>query len=530
MANLNPEPTNGDSTRASLDLLYNVSRELATTLDLHSVLARVLFLSIENVRAERGTLILFDAQRKPVDAAIVCGDQYIEHTAQQVQATLDQGLAGWVVRHRQAVLVADTSKDERWLRRPDDAEDRTGAKSALCLPLLARELLVGVLTIVHSRPYFFTPEHLALIQSIADQAGIAVHNALLYDSLQNATRRYRELFEDSIDPILITDLQGKILEANRQAQRSSGYSSAELAGVDIRSLQALPPERFNADLEAVVAGGPVAYESQLTSRQGQHIPIEAHVRRIEISGESNLQWTLHDISERKALDALQEDLIAMIYHDLRSPLANIVSSLDMLKVLTPTDNNPALNSVLSIATRSTERLQRLISSLLDTHRLEAGQSIVNQQPVDLPALAHEAFEAVTPVVESKRQNVAIDFPPAFPVVLADNDMIRRVIINLLDNAVKFTPTGGKIAIGGEYNEEWAQLWVQDSGPGIPAEALEQVFNKYTRLQADQFPKGVGLGLAFCRLVIQAHGGKIWVESQEGSGSRFVFTLPVRSAS
>jgi GAF domain-containing protein len=198
-----------DVTRSSLELLYDISRELATTLDLSTVLNRVLFLSINNVGAERGTLIVLDDQLQPVDAAIVYRNQLISQPTRVLQDTIDQGLAGWVLRHRQPALVPDTSKDDRWVRRPDDAEDKSGSKSAICVPLSSRENMSGILTIVHSVPGFFNHDHLALLRAIADQAGIAIYNARLYDSLQSATRRYRELFEDSIDPIIITNWQGK---------------------------------------------------------------------------------------------------------------------------------------------------------------------------------------------------------------------------------------------------------------------------------------------------------------------------------
>ncbi len=515
-----------DATRASLELLYNISRELATTLDLHTVLSRVLFLSIHNVGAERGTLIVLDEREQPIDAAIVYRDQLLTHTTERLMGTLDQGLAGWVMRHRQAALVPDTSKDERWLRRADNSIEQSGSKSSICLPLESRDELVGVLTIVHPAPGFFNEDHLALLQAIADQASIAIYNARLYDSLQSATRRYHELFDDSIDPILITNWEGQVLEANRQAEQVTGYSRAELYGMLASNLIELRADLLGDQYQNLREDKLVAYESALSKKNQEALPVEVHVRSVQIGAETSLQWTLRDISERKALDSLQEDLMAMIYHDLRSPLANIVSSLDMLSSLIPLDESPSLKSIFSIANRSTERLQRLISSLLDINRLESGQPITNRSQMDVRELARESLEAVGPVVEGKQQKVEILVPENFPLLWVDSDMIRRVLINLVENATKFTPVNGKITIGGEEQGDWALLWVEDSGPGIPVEAQEQIFNKFIRLQTERYPRGIGLGLAFCRLAVQAHGGNIWVNSQVGAGSRFLFTLPV----
>jgi GAF domain-containing protein len=177
-----------DTFRSSLELLYNVSRELASALDLRTVLQRVLFQSLKNVGGERGSIVVLDDNGKTLDAAIVYGLKVHDHTTQQLRETVERGLAGWVIRNRQSVWIPDTSKDERWLRRPDDAVDRSGAKSALCVPLLARERLVGVLTLVHPVPGTYTREHFELMQVIADQAGIAVLNARLYAESQRQAR------------------------------------------------------------------------------------------------------------------------------------------------------------------------------------------------------------------------------------------------------------------------------------------------------------------------------------------------------
>jgi PAS domain S-box-containing protein len=519
-----------DYTRASLELLYNVSRELTAALDLHTVLERILFLSTSNVDAERGSVIVMDDHQQPVDAAIVIDGRLVTHTLEQLQLTLEQGLAGWVVRHRQSALVRDTSLDARWLRRPDDATERSGAKSAICVPIMVREQLVGVLTMVHATPNFFNADHLALLQAISDQAGIAVHNARLYESLQAAHRRYQELFEDSVDPILVTNLDGKIQEANRQAAQVSRQSPEQLRGMSIWDLQPPVGNWFEENLEAIHAGGTARCESQFHPLKGNPIPVEFYVRKISFGGEELLQWIIRDISERKQLDALRDDLSAMIYHDLRSPLANIVSSLDMLRALATSDDDSMTQQILSIAIRSSERMQRLINSLLDINRLEAGQPIANRRAVEVGPLVREALDTIQPITLTKRQQVHSEIAPDLPRIWVDEDMIRRVLINLLENATKFTPVEGAITAQVELvrndSGAWVRFWVQDTGPGIPDNARDSIFEKFTRLQVENFPKGLGLGLAFCKLAVNAHSGAIGVESQTGTGSRFYFTVPV----
>ncbi len=184
-----------DHNRSLLELLIGVSRDVAAALDLRTVLQKLLYAAIQNVGGERGSIVVMDDAGKPVDATIVYGKSLHEHTTQQLKETVERGLAGWVVRHRTAALIPDTSQDDRWLRRDDDATEKTGPKSAICVPLQARDRLVGVLTLVHPVPNAFTEEHLELMQAIADQASVAVLNARLYTESQRTARVMTALAE-----------------------------------------------------------------------------------------------------------------------------------------------------------------------------------------------------------------------------------------------------------------------------------------------------------------------------------------------
>jgi PAS domain S-box-containing protein len=525
-----------DYTRASLELLYNISRELTSALDLHTVLTRMLALSTSNVQAERGSVIVMDERQQPVDAGIIVDGRLMPYSEEQLKDTLEQGLAGWVMRNRQGALVPNTLKDPRWMLRPDDASERSGPKSAICVPILVHDELVGVLTLVHATPDFFGPDHLALVQAIADHAGIAVHNARLYESLQVTNQRYHELFEDSVDPIIVTSLGGKIQEINRRAVQMSSQTREALLGTQIWDLQTASPAWLQENMPDIQAGKTVRCEAEFHPRGRAVIPVDIYARKISSDGETLLQWIIRDITERKQLDALRDDLSAMIYHDLRSPLANIVSSLDMMRALIPETDNDVIQQVLAIAVRSSERMQRLINSLLDINRLESGQTITNRKATEVLPLIREALESVQPITSTKLQKVTVITDADLQPIWVDEDMIRRVIINLLENATKFTQVEGEIQIGANNENDWVRVWVRDTGPGIAPEAQEIIFNKFSRLQieriqtTERLPKGLGLGLAFCKLAIEAHGGKIGVESEVGTGSLFYFTVPAAKES
>ncbi len=512
-------------THSSLEILFSISRELATSLDLRKVLGNVLTLSTENMNAERASLVVLDEFGDPMDAAIIYNGELIPHTVDQLRDVANNGLAGWVLKNRQPALINNTQQDARWLVRPNQ-ELVDPARSALCVPLLAQDVLVGVLTIVHRNVDFFNPDQFALQKAIADMAGIAIRNAQLYQEIQNAHRRYHDLFENSIDPIFITTLEGIITEANQKAVSATATAKKDLLEQPILKLQEITEKTSHRLFEKIKKKESLIYETVLSCGELEKIPVEVHVSSISLQGNPAVQWIFHDITERKKLDSLRDDLSAMIYHDLRSPLSNIVSSLELIKGNAYYAKEPSLRQLVEICDRSTERVQRLISSLLDINRLEAGQPITNKQLTEVEKLVNDAIDIVLPVADSKEVVVEKMIFSRIPPIHVDPDMIRRVITNLLENAVKFSSSGDKVGIGAKVNGDQVALWVEDHGPGIPEESLDRIFNKFVRLNSDGVPKGLGLGLAFCRIAVQSHGGRIWVENITGGGSRFHLTLPV----
>lgn len=692
-----PNQFHKTTPRASLELLYRISREIATTLDLSTILERVLSLSLKTIGATSGSIIILDENENPVESAIIIQDQVIYHTNEQLRSTLDDGLAGWVVKNRDSVNIPDTSNDERWLRRPDDDDTARGAKSVVALPIMVRNDLVGVITLAHPEPNYLQKEHISLVQAIADQAGIAVlnaqlfgesqrqarimtalansatamsstlrleivletilkeiqealqveavtlslidrnedileykaaihksidlhtsligkkikvgegiagsvaekcegeivtdpesdprfsktkqlysdisiesiiaapifipdrilgvveainpdsghfeadtlqvisgigslagsfiQNAQLYEDLQTAHIRYHDLFENSGDPIIITDLSGNIIETNNQTLTASQYSQEKLHSLSIIDIHEINWDIVGKEYTNLREGQSQSYESNLKTSKEVEIPIHVSVFRIQIGDENRLQWILRDISERKKLDQLREDLTSMIFHDLRSPLSNVISSLDIIQASLPGADDPEIQSLFDIANRSTLRIQRLTKSLLDINRLESGREVTNQELINPEDLIQNARQALITQANAKKHSVSISLARKIPQISADRDMLERVLINLFQNAVKFTPTNGKIEFGVKKDGKDTLFWVMDSGPGVDPDYIDHIFDKYTRIHPDERIKGLGLGLAFCRLAVEGHGGRIWVENIPRGGAKFSFTIP-----
>ena len=399
-------------------------------------------------------------------------------------------------------------------------------QSFACSPLRAESKIIGVLEAINPKSEGFEQESLVLLNAFGSLAGTAVRNAQLFEQIQATNLRYMELFEDNIDPIIITNFNGVMIESNRQAGRVTGISPAELQGKHIRGVHAVNMEKLGDDFSNLLSSDTITYESNIRTQEGWEIPVQVYVRRIEYLGATSIQWILRDITERVDLDSLRNDLIAMVYHDLRSPLANVTASLDILSTLQSGENEETAASLLNIAMRSSDRIQRLLNSLLDTYRLEAGQSIVNLKDVNPTTLIKEVVDIIQPTLESKTQTLAMNIEPNLGNLSVDSDMIRRVLINLVENASKFSPVQAHIEMGALTKDGSIEFWIQDNGPGIPLEDQERVFDKFSRLKMSGSAKGMGLGLAFCRLAVTGHGGKIWVESTPGKGSCFYFSLPM----
>ncbi len=506
----------------SMTALTETARSVTASLDLGEVLQRITERTIDSLEVEAASLALIDEKTGELEFRVASGKG-----AEQIvglRLMKGQGLAGWVVEHKEAVFVSDVQSDPRFYSKVDELIGYTTRVMA-SVPIQVQDKIIGVIEAINPRGDDLAPEQIELLRGIADLAGTAIVRAQLFKETQAARQRYASLFEDSIDTILITDLAGEITDANNRAETIVGLPRTELLGLDISNLHTIDKDFLSTDFSELSLGETVSYDSQITNEPGEYLPVEVHVKRIDIGAASFLQWILRDISERLELAKLRSDLTSMIFHDLRSPLGNIISSLEVLKESLVGDDE-TIQSVLSIASRSSRRASRLVESLLDLDRLETDQAVLNKSKTSIGALVAEAVEEVHPTAEAKGQLLRMELAPALPKVHMDVDMVRRVLINLLENAIKFSRGGDLVQTSVRQEGDYLQIAVKDSGVGISPRDQERIFEKFTRIGGQERPKGLGLGLAFCRLAVEAHEGRIWVESEEGKGSTFTFTLPV----
>ena len=238
---------------------------------------------------------------------------------------------------------------------------------------------------------------------------------------------------------------------------------------------------------------------------------------------TNLQREQSPVRAKQTLE-----LISFLTHELKSPLTSIISSAGLLAeelALSPDDPKTKL---ISNILASAHNLEARASELLDLAKLEAEGFRLELEPTEINAIVYDVVDQLSPIVRSRGQSLTLNLPPGLPNIIADSLRIEQVLVNLLSNAAKFTPQGGSISLSADEQNGYIVIEVQDSGPSIPLEEQHKVFQPYYRLKAanrEHIP-GVGLGLALCKHLVELHGGRIWMESEQGKGNTFAFSLPV----
>jgi len=235
-------------------------------------------------------------------------------------------------------------------------------------------------------------------------------------------------------------------------------------------------------------------------------------------------------NEKKRLEESQrmrQETTELIIHDLRNPLSTIAISLRMLTFVLPEDVLKSNQELISVAQSSCERMQILVDAVLEVSQMESGEARFVMNEVNLGPMIEDAVHRAS-ILTEEELTMETSITPGLPPVVADREKIERVLVNLLDNALKYTPNNGRITFAAKRQDGFVEVSLTDNGPGILPEERERIFERFTQgAAASSSRRGVGLGLTYCRLVIERHGGRIWVEPGEnGTGSRFIFTLPI----
>jgi PAS domain S-box-containing protein len=341
--------------------------------------------------------------------------------------------------------------------------------------------------------------------------------------------RVRNLVEQGSDGIFVADLDGRYTEVNSAGCRMLGYAREEIIGKTILDL--IRPEdipRFMQHKAHLFGGDVEVGEWILRKKDGTLLPVEVSAK---ILPDGQWQAFVRDITERKKFEAElrqaiknREDTLAIVSHDLGNPLTAASMMARRLRSMDPS-NSEKVREYASAIEAATDQMTALIKDLLLFAKIQSGTFMISKHTERAADVIAAAVGAVSGQAEERRQALTIDVPAALPDVACDKHRVVRALTNLLGNAVKYTPEGGAIAVRARLRGDEVVISVSDNGPGIPPEALPRIFDRYYQAQAAK-SAGAGLGLAIAKGIAEAHGGRIWAESELGVGSTFYFAVPV----
>lgn len=351
-------------------------------------------------------------------------------------------------------------------------------------------------------------------------------------AMQAISARLQAIIQGAAIGIVVLDPEGRIAESNPALHRMLDRSESELVGLLLTDLLHSDDATTHAHLyAAAIAGEREHYqcEARFQRRDGQWIygNLTVSIVRDEQGRPQFGIAMIEDITARRTAEQMREDLTHTMVHDLRSPLTTITTSLELLQSGLLGELSSRQDEVVQLAQSGARRMLQLVDTILDVSRLEAGQMPLRRIALDLPDLVAMVIRLQGPLANDKQIQLVSDLPETLPPVWADVAIIERVLQNLVGNAIKFTPAGGTVRVSARVAEgdpPKVLVSVSDTGAGIPPELKDRLFTKFATGQ--QHGRGTGLGLAFCKLALEAHGETIWVDSPSGQGATFTFSLPL----
>lgn len=486
-----------------LEALSLIGRTVTAVLDLDEVLTTVVDAAVRLTGAEEGSLLLLD----PASGELYmrASKNFDEEFARTFRLHVKDSLAGQVLATGEPVILDQAS--------PQKIKTAYLVHSLLYVPLQVRGRTIGVLGVDNRKAgRSLTAQDRTVMLAMADYAAIAIENAQLYQASEAERRKIETVLTQTESGVLVLDPENRIVLLNRAARQIYGIER----NVDGRSIAEVVDD---PRLLAFTRAG-----SEITRRE----EIEAPDGRVFIAQRSLIPplgqaIVMHDVTHLKELDRIKSEFVTTVSHDLRSPLTAILGYVELIE--RAGDVNDQQREFIRRVRLSVEQMTHLVTDLLDLGRIEAGLD-ATREATPVSVLARYALDGLRNSAEVKRLVVIADLPDELPLVRGDPYRLRQMIGNLLENAIKYTPEGGKVTIRGSAEGEQVILRVVDTGPGIAAVEQPYIFDKFFRgSNVPEDSGGTGLGLSIVKSIVDSHQGRIWVDSEIGKGTTFTVVLP-----
>jgi signal transduction histidine kinase/DNA-binding response OmpR family regulator len=493
-----------------LNLLPEIGKELSARTDIKDLANVLLKRTVETLGAIQGNMIILSSENEPQQNYQVSPSPETSN----VQMVVPESLLKHVNESHQGLVVNDARNDPLW--QTTDQDQDTAIRSAVIAPLHGRKDLLGLLILTHEQKNYFNLDHLLLLQAIASQAAIAIENARLYSNVAQEQKRLAAVLKHAAEAILMFDVHGKLVLLNPAGEKLFTDFNANInqALPDGHGYDAFIKMLEDARSSNIAKSGEVVWPDQRT--------FVTLITPIEDGGQVAI---LHDVTRFKDLDQVKNEFIATASHDLKNPITTIAGFSTLLGQAGPLNEQQMdfVNRIQGATQNMSELVQNMVS--LAQMDLKATQKHVT---VELGTLLADLADEFTPQASAKGQTLHFN-PLTVPSQVSGEPLqLKQLFRNLIGNAIKYSPQGGRIMIVAKVEKENIQVDVQDTGFGIPFADLPFIFDRFYRVRngKNNEVEGNGLGLAIVKSVVEQHDGQVNVQSELDKGTCFSVSLPL----
>ena len=494
-----------DRQSQEFNALYTVGKTISSLLNIDEILTLVVSAAVNLTGAEQGSLLLHD----PATGELLLRAQYnlSAKMAQRMRVKVNDSLIGRVVQSGRPVMLSG----HELLK----VQTSLLVKAILAVPLIVGDKVIGALTVDNQlSPRAFGKHDVHLLATLADAASIAIENARLFAAVEQERAKLDTILREMQDLVIVTDDHLHVLLINAAGRQALQLDDSALGQplnrvLAVQQLLELFEQRH---LDETI------WRADITLPDGR-------VLQGQLSPLPGVGYgaVLRDITRLKELDRIKSEFVSIVSHDLRTPLTTIRGYVSLLPRVGPLTDMQ--QDFVARVERSMDSIVELIADLLDIGKIEAGVDW-EMTAVSLHTVVSEAVDRLRANAELHRQTLQV-IAPELPPVLGNQRRLEQVVVNLVGNAIKYTPEAGRIDVTLYEDDGFLVLQVSDTGIGISLDDQRRVFDKFYRVESEATEKisGTGLGLSIVRAIVKKHAGRVWVHSELGAGSKFTVLLP-----
>ena len=511
----------------------------ASLSELEEMIKRLMVRTSMLLQGEKCVFMLYDED----DNELVAAKPAVGFTDPEIKAfrvPAAHGVSGEVFRDQKPVILYDAVNDPRTVRENVALLKIT---NGVCVPLVVEKRdedtnkvlerkVIGVLWVFNQRlGNVFVQEDVNLLSRYAHNLASVVASAKMYREIVEEKEELEHVIESVYAGIVMIHQNGRVMQMNSSARAMLGVDQTERLTGDYTTIikdeatQQVLKRTLDEDTEIQQE---VSLPAPDTDDEERIYQVQTAMARGEDQSVVGVVAIFNDITEIRSIERMKTAFVSTVSHELRTPLTSIKGFIStLLQDVEGFYDKDTVHEFYTIIDQECDRLTRLISDLLNVSRIEAGRALdLNPGPVQVADVVDKVV--ATQKSYTTRHEFAVELEPDIPTIVADSDKVDQILTNLVSNSIKYAPNGGMITISGKMVDGGAvQMAVSDQGMGIPAEHLDKVFDRFHRIDNRDTRKvgGTGIGLYLVKHLVESHGGKIWVESEVGKGSSFIFELP-----